>query len=186
MASSSRCCARRLGFWRLHPYCLRMRPTWEGWYLTPKWRRMSSATLGWVQTSPRKPKADGPWASSSSSCSRCWWVNLEWRPGGLQWRRAWGPWALARLSHWLTAPLLTPKAAAMRCWGQPSEELPGPQAAAFPPVGSLLGTQCCHTFQYASPSLRCLVLSSRLSSRGRRTKMTTLFRSGIDYRKCSD
>jgi hypothetical protein len=120
MASSSRCCARRLGFWRVHPYCLRMRPTWEGWYLTRKWRRMTWATLGWVQTSPRKPKADGPWASSSSSWSRCWWANLGWRPGGLQWRRAWGPWVLVRLSHWLTAPLLTPKASAMRCWGQPS------------------------------------------------------------------
>src|ERR671918_976174 len=93
MASSSRCCVRRLGFWRLHPYCLRMRPTWEGWYLTPKWPRMTSATLGWVQRSPRKPKAGGPWARSSSSCSRCWWANLGRRPGGLQWRRAWGPWA---------------------------------------------------------------------------------------------
>ena len=30
-----------------------------------------------------------------------------------------GPWALVRLSHWLTAPLVTPKAAAMRCCGQP-------------------------------------------------------------------
>jgi hypothetical protein len=26
-----------------------------------------------------------------------------------------------------------------------------------------LGTQSCHTFQYASPSLGCLVLSSRIS-----------------------
>src|SRR5688500_7460159 len=42
MPSSSRCCARWLGFWRVHPYCSRMRPTWEGWYLTPKWRRMTS------------------------------------------------------------------------------------------------------------------------------------------------
>jgi hypothetical protein len=29
----------------------------------------------------------------------------------------------------------------------------------------LLGTQSCHTFQYASPSLGCLVLSSRIINR---------------------
>src|ERR671916_1929388 len=120
MASSSRWLARFRGFWRLQFYCLRMRPTWEGWYWTLKWRRMTWATLGWVQTSPRKPKADGPWASNSSSWSRCWWANLGWRPGGWQWHRAWGPWTLARLSHWLMAPLVTPRAAAMRCCGQPS------------------------------------------------------------------
>jgi hypothetical protein len=33
-----------------------MRPTWEGWCWTPKWRRMTWATLGWVQTLPRKPR----------------------------------------------------------------------------------------------------------------------------------
>src|ERR671918_723855 len=81
MAASSRWLARFRGFWRLQLYCLRMRPTWEGWYWTPKWRRIIWATLGWVQTSPRKPKAGGPWASSSSSWSRCWWVNLDRRPG---------------------------------------------------------------------------------------------------------
>jgi hypothetical protein len=30
-----------------------------------------------------------------------------------------GPPALARRSHWLTAPLVTPRASAMRCWVQP-------------------------------------------------------------------
>src|SRR5918999_1624637 len=38
---------------------------------------------------------DGPWASNPSSCSRCWWANGGGRLGGLQWRRAGGPWALA-------------------------------------------------------------------------------------------
>src|ERR687891_675150 len=94
MASSSRWLARFRGFWRLQLYCLRMRPTWEGWYWTPKWRRMTWVTLGWV--------------------------NLDLRPGGLRWCRAWGPSALARLSHWLTAPLDTPRASAMRCWCHPS------------------------------------------------------------------
>src|SRR5919106_3744975 len=42
------------------------------------------------------------------------------RPGGLRWCGAWGPSALARLSHWLTAPLDTPRASAMRCWCHPS------------------------------------------------------------------
>src|ERR671918_758765 len=44
------------------------------------------------------------------------------------------------------------------------EQLPSPQAASFPPVGCLLGIQCCHTSQYASPPPGCLVLSSRLSN----------------------
>src|ERR687892_1857472 len=120
MASSSRWLARFRGFWRLQLYCLRMRPTWEGWYWTPKWRRMTWVTLGWVHTSPRKPKAWGLWTSNSSNWSRCWWVNLDLRPGGLRWCRAWGPSALARQSHWLTAPLDTPRASAMRCWCHPS------------------------------------------------------------------
>src|ERR687892_724374 len=118
MAASSRWAARRTGCWRLQRYPLRMRPTWEGWYWTPKWRRMTWAILGWVQASPRKPKAWGPWAKSSSNWSPCWWVNLGRRPGGLRWPRACGPSALARLSHWLTAPLVTPRASAMCCWGQ--------------------------------------------------------------------
>src|SRR5919106_2930888 len=40
MAASSRWLARLRGCWRLQPYCLRMRPTWEGWYLTPKCRSL--------------------------------------------------------------------------------------------------------------------------------------------------
>jgi hypothetical protein len=99
--------ARLRGFWRLQAYCLRMRPTWEGWYWTPKWRRIIWATLGWVQPSPRKPRAWGPWVKSSSNWSRCWWVNLDRRPVGLRWRRAWGLSALARLSHCLM-PLWSP------------------------------------------------------------------------------
>src|ERR671918_2952692 len=56
MASSSRWLARFRGFWRLQLYCLRMRLTWEGWYWTPKWRRMTWAALGWVQHRPGNPK----------------------------------------------------------------------------------------------------------------------------------
>src|SRR5919106_1651954 len=86
----------------------------------PEKRRMTWVTLGWVHTSPRKPKAWGLWTSNSSNWSGCWWVNLDLRAGGLRWCRAWGPSALARLSHWLTAPLDTPRASAMRCWCHPS------------------------------------------------------------------
>src|ERR687892_748673 len=56
----------------------------------------------------------------AANWSRCWWVNLDLRPGGWRWCRAWGPSALARLSHWRTAPLDTPRASAMRCWCHPS------------------------------------------------------------------
>src|ERR671915_1052347 len=48
MAASSRWLARLSGFCRLHPCSLRMRPTWEGWYWTQKWRWITWATLGWV------------------------------------------------------------------------------------------------------------------------------------------
>src|ERR687895_794589 len=152
IASSSRWAARRIGCWRLQSYCLRMRSTWEGWYWTPKWRRITWATLGWVQTSPRKPKAWVPCAKSSSSWSRCWWVNLERRPGGLRWRRAWGPSALARLSHWLTAPLVTPRAAAMRCWGQPSWN--SSQARRRRPSRQLVACwECCAVIHSSMPAL---------------------------------
>src|ERR687892_394349 len=46
MAASSRWAARRTGCWRLQRYPLRMRPPWEGWYWTPKWRRLTWAILG--------------------------------------------------------------------------------------------------------------------------------------------
>jgi hypothetical protein len=63
------------------------------------------------------------------------------------------------------------------------EQLPSPQAASFPPVGSLLGTQSCHTFQYASPSLGCLVLSSRVSKTNyeiRQDYVRALMRIAVD------
>jgi hypothetical protein len=44
-------------------------------------------------------------------------------------------------------------------------QFPGPQAASFPPVGCLLGTLCCHTFQYAKAPTQCLTLFSSISKR---------------------
>ena len=139
IASSSRWLARLRGFWRLQSYCLRIRPTWQGWYWTPKWRRITWATLGWVQTSPRKPKACGPWAKSSSSWSHCWWVNLARRGFAV----AQG---LGSLDPGPAEPLADGPFGHAQGFGDavlgPAflEQLPSPQAASFSPVGCLLGT----------------------------------------------
>ena len=113
MASSFRWLARRTGFWRLHPQARRMRPTWEGWYETPKVRRMTSAIRPSVHTAPRKPYASGPCSSRPGSPPRCSWLSLGSRPGALRRLSPSGPSSLARLSHWLTAPLVIPNAIAM-------------------------------------------------------------------------
>jgi hypothetical protein len=112
MAVSSRWIARRSGFWRLNPPCLRIRPTWEESYETPNSRRIPSATRGWVQRSPWKPKDWAPRARSWGSRALCSQVNRGGAPGDLRCRSASISPSLARFSHWLTAPLLTPRASA--------------------------------------------------------------------------
>jgi hypothetical protein len=88
MASSFLWVARCTGFWLLQPPTFKMQPTWEGSYETPNRSRIRVVTLGWVHTSPWKPKDSAPWA-------------------------------LTHLSHWLTAPWVTPKALGMSCYFQP-------------------------------------------------------------------
>jgi len=119
IASSLRWLARWTGFWLLQPQVFRIRPTWEGWYETPNWSRMSWAIRGWVQMSPRKPKDSAPCASSSGSWERCSGVSRGEAPGAFLRSKAWIPPSLARFSHWLTAPWVTPRASAMACCFQP-------------------------------------------------------------------
>ena len=117
IASSFLWVARCTGFWWLQPQAFRMRPTWAGWYETPKRSRIKVATRGWVHTSPGKPKASAPWDSNSRSCSRCSEDSRGGAPGGGWWRKPSIPPSLPRFSDWLTAPWLTPRASAIsRCF----------------------------------------------------------------------
>jgi hypothetical protein len=55
IAASSRCRARRAGFWRLQRRALHKRPMWVRWKETPNERRITAAMRPRVQSSPRKP-----------------------------------------------------------------------------------------------------------------------------------
>src|SRR6266508_169163 len=81
---------------------------------------MTSVTRRAVQTSPRKPKAAAPRASSTGKWASCCGVSLDDGPGGGRWRNAATPPVRPRLTHWLTAPSVTPSAAAMAHCFQPS------------------------------------------------------------------
>ena len=81
---------------------------------------MTVATRGAVQTSPRKPWASAPRSSSPGIRARWASVRRGGRPGGGRRRRAATPLRLARLSHWLIAPAVTPSAAAMALCVQPA------------------------------------------------------------------
>ena len=119
MASSSRWLARRTGFCTLQPQARRIRLTWAGWYETPNSRRITSATREQVHISPRKPNASAPLFNSSGIRARCSCVKRGVGPGGLRVRNASTPPSLARFSHWLIAPCVTPNASAMRYCFQP-------------------------------------------------------------------
>src|SRR6266849_1024802 len=119
MAASSRWLARSTGRWTLCSRLCSTRYTWAGWYETPKLRRMTSATRLHVQTSPTNPQAGAPWAKSAGICARCSGVSRGVGPAAGWPRKASTPWVRTRLSHWLTAPGVTPKAAAMAVCFQP-------------------------------------------------------------------
>src|SRR5215213_7415961 len=78
---------------------------------------MTMATLSHVHTSPRKPCASAPRCRSSGTLARCSSLKRGRAPGaGRRLRASTPPPSRARFIHWLTAPLLTPRASAMRCW----------------------------------------------------------------------
>ena len=120
IAASSRSVARRLGFWTLQPIARSKRPTWSGWYATPKTRLISVATRLRVQISPRKPQACAPLLSKAGSRARCLRVKRSGAPGDLRVRSASLPPSRPRAIHWLTAPGVTPRAAAILLCFQPS------------------------------------------------------------------
>jgi len=117
IAVSSRWVARARGRWTLCRTACKSRRTCAGWYFTPEVRRMTSATRWPVQIGPRNPYASAP-ASKSAGIGASWSaVSRGCRPGA-GWRRSPAT-PRSRLSHWLTAPGVTPSAAAISCCFQP-------------------------------------------------------------------
>src|SRR6266566_5156480 len=80
---------------------------------------MTSATRRAVQTSPRKPYVSAPFAKSWGICAFCSSVKRGFIPCGGCALRASTPCSRPRLSQWLTAPSLTPRATAMSFCFQP-------------------------------------------------------------------
>src|SRR5258706_4753234 len=119
MAASLRCAAPATG------RCTRCRTacksplTCAGWYLQPNVRRMTSATRLQGHTWPRKPYASGPRSTRAGSGATCAALRRGCRPGAGWRRNPSTPCSRPRLSHWLTAPAVTPRAAAMSCCFQP-------------------------------------------------------------------
>ena len=68
---------------------------------------------------PRKPYASVPRSNSSGSLSRCSSLKRDCGPGGGLRIRSSTPSSFAVFIHWLTAPLVTPKASAISRYFQP-------------------------------------------------------------------
>jgi len=86
---------------------------------------MRSLTIPLVQDSECsvshcRPAARGLPVNRVNSRSIWSWVSRLALPGSLLWRKASRPSRWARLSHWLTAPGVTPRAAAISGWLQPA------------------------------------------------------------------
>ena len=116
MAFSSRWLARTIGFWGDQPISFSSRETCDRSYVTPNSWSMTCATRPQVQISPRKPYDSAPWDKKSGNSHKSCWLSLRGAPG-----RSWAakdflPFRRADLSHWLTAPAVTPSACAIsRC-----------------------------------------------------------------------
>src|SRR5258708_10757500 len=119
MPVSSRCVARSRGRWTLWCRAWSSRLTWAGWYVTPKVRRITSATRLQVHIWPRKPYALEPRSSRTGIWASCSAVSRGVGPGAGWRRNASTPSSRPRVSHWLTAPGVTPSAAAMAVCFQP-------------------------------------------------------------------
>src|SRR6266851_5303044 len=119
IAAASRWVARVTGRCTLWCTACSSRLTCAGWDVTPKVRRSTSATRLQVQTWPRKPYASAPRSRSAGIWASCSALSLGCGPGAGWRRNASTPSSRARLSHWLTAPGVTPSAAAMADGFQP-------------------------------------------------------------------
>src|SRR5258706_13727791 len=119
IAAASRWVARVTGRWTLCCSACSSRLTWAGWYVTPNVRRITSVTRLQVHTWPRNPYASAPRVSKAGIWASCSALSLGCGPGAGWRRNASTPSSRARFSHWLTAPAVTPSAAAISCCFQP-------------------------------------------------------------------
>ncbi len=90
---------------------------------------MTSATRLQVHTWPRKPYASGPRSTRAGSWANCSALRRGCRPGAGWRRNPSTPCSRPRLSHWLTAPAVTPRAAAMSFF-----QLPGTLSPPLAPI----------------------------------------------------
>jgi len=95
---------------------------WRAHY--PNSRRNTYATCFRVQVSPRSPYVSAPCPNNSGSRPRCSAINRRFGPGVLHSYSPATPSRLARLSHWLTAPGIIPKALAVATCLQPASSTP--------------------------------------------------------------
>lgn len=117
MAASSLCRARRTGFWGVQPHWRISVPTCCRQCFTPNSRSKTAATRRRFHTSPRNPYASAPFAKRAGICCFCCLLSCAFRPGCFRAARAFSPFSRPRLSHWLTAPSVTPSASAIsRCF----------------------------------------------------------------------
>ena len=97
-----------------------MRLTCAGWYATPNSRLITFATREQVHRLPRKPKLSAPRLSKPGISCRASVLKRRGAPGDLRFPSAAGPPSLPALIHWLTAPLVTPRASAISFCRQPA------------------------------------------------------------------
>lgn len=117
--SSLRWEARSTGFCGVHASSFKIRETWALWYETPNSWRMMAATRAHVHNWPRNPYASAPAAKRLGRRCLSAVVSRRLAPGRGRAKSASSPCVRARVSHWLTAPLVTPRASAMSFCFQP-------------------------------------------------------------------
>jgi hypothetical protein len=120
IAASSRWAARVSGFCCVQPQAFNSLRTWSLWYETWNSRPMTSLTRLQVQNSPRNPYQVAPRDNNSGNRAFSAAVSFAIAPGRGRADNAASPSRATRLSHWLTAPFVTPKTSATSWWVQPS------------------------------------------------------------------
>ena len=122
ISAASRRSTRSTGFCGVQLMRFSNRPTCRGLYFTPNSCRMTWPTRARVQTAPRNPYAAAPRARNSGSRANSFSDNFGFLPRSLvALRNAATPPSRTALTHWLTAPWVTPRAAAIffccqPCW----------------------------------------------------------------------
>ena len=119
MAVSSRWLARTTGFCGVQPICLSKRETCVRSYVTPNSCSITQPTRRHVHSSPLNPYASAPCDSKSGNSHRSCLLSRRGAPERGCAAKAVCPASRASFSHWLTAPLVTPSAAAMSHCFQP-------------------------------------------------------------------